>query len=346
MAERPIYPVLLAGGGGARLWPLSQGERPKQFLKLATDQTLYQDALDRVSDTGLFAPPIVVGGARHAQALAEPARSARLVLEPFGRDTAAAVTAGLLEVQAQDPDALALLMPTDHAVGDVAAFHAAVRRAAQGAAGGSIVLFGITPDRPATGYGYIEPREGSEPVRPVARFVEKPDEDGAQALIARGCLWNSGMFLMPVRETLEEIGRLAPEVLSATRKAWETGARTGGELRLEADAFAAAPAISIDRAVMEKTSAIAVVEADMGWADLGSWSSLWSAGPRDGDDNRLQGDVLAHDSHGLLVRAEGLKVIVVGVEDLIVVATPDGVLVTRRGRDEEVKGLIAKEPAK
>jgi mannose-1-phosphate guanylyltransferase/mannose-6-phosphate isomerase len=342
----PVFPVFLSGGGGSRLWPLSQGERPKQFLRLAGDLTLFQQAVLRTADRRVFRPPFVVGGARHGEMIAEQLQTigqqASLVLEPFGRDTAPAVTAALLECVDRDEDALAFVLPTDHVVGDPQAFAAAATAAARLAATGAIVLFGLTPTEPATGFGYI--RRGaslaSEPgAHKVATFEEKPDAPRAAQLIAEGCLWNSGMFMLPAKIMLDLILDRAPEVFAAAEQAWAHGRREGQALYLNAEAFGHAPAISIDRAVIEKTDRAVVLAADLGWADLGTWSALWDAGERDATGSVLSGSVVAKDVANVLVRAEGLTVAAIGVEDLIIVATPDGVLVSRRGRDAEIKDL-------
>jgi mannose-1-phosphate guanylyltransferase/mannose-6-phosphate isomerase len=347
LPSQTIIPVFLSGGGGLRLWPLSHGGRPKQFLKLAGDQTLFQQAIERAGDPALFARPIVIGGGAHEalirEQLDEIGREADLILEPCARDTAPAVAAALLECAARDPDALALIMPTDHAVGRPEVFLDAVRAGAAAArANGSVVLFGVKPDHPATGYGYIRPAPSEASVRPVARFEEKPDAQRARQLIDEGCLWNSGMFLMPVRQTLAELQRHAPEVLACADEAWRGGERSTGRLALDRDAFARAPKIAIDRALIEKTAHAAVAPVDMDWADLGSWSSLWKAGKKDASGAVSDGSVTLHDVSNVLVRAEGLSVTAIGVEDLIIVATPQGVLVAKRGRDEEVKALIDK----
>jgi mannose-1-phosphate guanylyltransferase/mannose-1-phosphate guanylyltransferase/mannose-6-phosphate isomerase len=341
----PVIPVYLSGGGGSRLWPLSRGERPKQFLKLAGELTLFQQAILRTADPDLYAPPIVIGGAAHAdlmrQQLGEIGQAATLILEPFGRDTAPAVTAGLLECVDRDVEALAFVLPTDHAVGDENAFAAAAESAAQAAASGAIGLIGLQPDRPATGYGYIRRGEplGDTGASTVASFLEKPDEATAARLIAEGCLWNSGMFMMPARRALDAVLTHAREVYVAAEQAWAHGARTEDSRALNAEAFARAPAISIDRALIEKIDNAAVVAADLKWADLGTWSALWTAGDKNAAGAVLSGQVAAKDVSNVLIRAEGLPVAAIGVEDLVIVATAEGVLVCRRGREEEVKEL-------
>jgi mannose-1-phosphate guanylyltransferase/mannose-1-phosphate guanylyltransferase/mannose-6-phosphate isomerase len=343
-----LYPVFLSGGGGSRLWPLSRGERPKQFLRLSGDRTLFQQALARASDRNRFASPIVVSGATHAgligEQLAAVGLEADLVLEPFGRDTAAAVTTGLLEAARRDPDAVALVMPTDQSVRRPAAFLAAVETAAGLASSDRFVLFGVTPDGPNTGYGYVRrgaPLEGAADAWTVGAFVEKPDAARAETLLAEGCLWNSGMFLLPAKAALDEIERLAPEVYAAAKEAWSKGVRDNGALRLDAEAFGRAPPAPIDRAVMEKTDRAVVLGVDLGWADLGTWSALWTAAERDAAGSAVEGPAVVRDAVSSLIRAEGLPVCAIGVEDLVIVATRDGVLVARRGRDEEVKALAA-----
>ncbi len=350
MTTPPIIPVYLSGGGGSRLWPLSRGERPKQFLRLARssehgDLTLFQQAILRTADRGRYAPPIVIGSVAHAdlmrEQLGEIGETATLILEPFGRDTAPAVTAGLLECVECDPDAIAFILPTDHAVGDEAAFATAARTAMGVAAAGAIGLIGLKPDRPATGYGYIRRGAalGETGAFEVAAFVEKPDEATAAQLIADGCLWNSGMFMMPARRALDAILDHARDVFAPAEQAWAHGERTEDSLTLNADAFGRATAISIDRALIEKTRHAAVVAANLKWADLGTWSALWSAGKKDARGAVLSGQVAAKDVNNVLIRAEGLPVAAIGVEDLVIVATLEGVLVCRRGREEEVKEL-------
>lgn len=345
MPKAPLIPVFLSGGGGSRLWPLSKGERPKQFLRLSGERTLFQQAVERAADPARFAKPVVIGNAGHqtlieAQ-LKEIGRAADLILEPFGRDTAAAVTVGLLECERRDPKSVALVMPTDQAVGRPNAFLEAVGRAGRVAEGEKFVLFGVTPDGPKTGYGYVRRGAVEGEAWRVGAFEEKPDPSRAKTLIAEGCLWNSGMFLLPVKAALAEIERLAPEVFAAASKAWSSGARGRKALLLDEAAFLQSPVISIDRAVMERTDRSLVLPVDLGWADLGTWSALWAAADKDGVGNTVEGPAVVRDSSHLLVRAEGLPVCAIGVEDLVIVATKDGVLVARRGRDEEVKALAA-----
>ncbi|HWE45971.1 MAG TPA: sugar phosphate nucleotidyltransferase [Caulobacteraceae bacterium] len=348
MPTPPVIPVYLSGGGGSRLWPLSRGERPKQFLRLAGDLTLFQQAILRTADRSRFAEPIVVGSAAHAaiirEQLGEIGEKARLILEPFGRDTAPAVAAALLECLDTDESAIAFVMPTDHAIGDEDAFAHAAVRAALLARNDRLGLFGLKPSGPATGYGYIRAGAaiaGVTDAFEVESFVEKPDAAEAERLIAQGCLWNSGMFMMPARSALDEILDRAPQVYAGAEQAWAHAKRHADARELNADYFGHAPAISIDRALVEKTGRAAVVAADLQWADLGTWSALWAAGDKDADGALLSGDVAARDVKNVLVRAEGLPVAAIGVEDLVIVATPEGVLVCRRGREEEVKDLAS-----
>jgi mannose-1-phosphate guanylyltransferase/mannose-6-phosphate isomerase len=344
----PVIPVYLSGGGGSRLWPLSRGERPKQFLRLAGDLTLFQQAILRTVDRSRFSAPIVVGSLAHAaiirEQLDEIGETATLILEPFGRDTAPAVTAALLDCTDTDENAIAFVMPTDHAIGDDEAFGHAAATATLLARQDRLGLFGLKPAGPATGYGYIRPGApiaGVTDAFEVASFVEKPQAPEAARLVAEGCLWNSGMFMMPARSALDEILDRAPQVYAAAEQAWAHAKRSHDARELNAEAFGHAPAISIDRALVEKTTRAAVVAADLQWADLGTWSALWAAGDKDADGAVLSGDVAARDVKNVLVRAEGLPVAAIGVEDLIIVATLEGVLVCRRGREEEVKDLAS-----
>jgi mannose-1-phosphate guanylyltransferase/mannose-1-phosphate guanylyltransferase/mannose-6-phosphate isomerase len=350
----PVIPVYLSGGGGSRLWPLSRGERPKQFLRLARssqkngDLTLFQQAILRTADRSRFAAPVVIGSLAHAdiirEQLGEIGETARLILEPFGRDTAPAVTAALLDCADTDENAIAFIMPTDHAIGDEEAFGHAAATATTLARNGRLGLFGLKPSGPATGYGYIRPGApitGATDAFEVASFVEKPLAPEAEKLVAEGCLWNSGMFVMPVRSALDEILDRAPELFAAVEQAWAHAKRDGDARTLKADAFKHAPAVSIDRALVEKTERACVVAVDLQWADLGTWSALWAAGDKDASGAVLSGDVAARDVKNVLVRAEGLPVAAIGVEDLVIVATLEGVLVCRRGREEEVKDLAS-----
>ena len=342
--ERRIQPVILSGGEGRRLWPLSRPERPKQFLALTGADTLLQQTVRRLSDTAMFQPPIIIGGAGQRFLIAEQLRAAnlaarRVVLEPMGRNTGPALAVGALLALADDPDALILSAHADHAIPDDAAFRATIARGVDAAAAGKVVLFGIEPASPSTAFGYIEPAAATGDVRPVARFLEKPDAARAAELIAAGCLWNSGLFLMRADLMVAELERHEPAVLAAARAAIAHAEADADFLRLDPDAFAAAPSISIDHAVMERTAEAAVVAAAFAWSDIGSWTQVWEAQPRDAHGNAIIGPVVLEASSGTLVYAEGVKVAVHGVEDLVIVATPDKLLVLPRPADQRVRAL-------
>jgi mannose-1-phosphate guanylyltransferase/mannose-1-phosphate guanylyltransferase/mannose-6-phosphate isomerase len=344
-----IVPVLLSGGSGSRLWPLSRELYPKQLLPLAGANSMLQETALRVADDRLFTAPVVVCNEEHRFIIAEQLRAigrkpASIVLEPMGRNTAPAATIAALVAMEQMPDAMVLLLPADHVVGDPKAFLAAVERALPAASGGALVTFGIEPTAPLTGYGYI--RAGDrlprlEGVRRVAAFVEKPERAVAEQYLASGdYLWNSGMFLFGAAAFVEEVGRYAPEVLSASRAALLAGRRDLDFLRLDAERFAEAPSISIDYAVMERTGSAAVVPASMGWTDVGTWSALDEIGSADPSGNVCQGDVLCVATKNSYLRSEGPLLATVGLEDLVVIATDDAVLVARKDRDQDVKKIV------
>jgi mannose-1-phosphate guanylyltransferase/mannose-1-phosphate guanylyltransferase/mannose-6-phosphate isomerase len=340
-----ILPVILSGGEGKRLWPLSRAERPKQFLALTGPETLLQQTARRLTDPALFAPPIVIGAMAHRFLIAEQLRAAgidadAIVLEPVARNTAPAVAVGALMALARDPAALILVAPADHAIPDAEAFRATVRAAQPAADAGRFVLFGIEPTQAATGYGYIERGAAVGPgAHAVARFVEKPPEAVARALIEGGALWNSGIFLLPARAVVAELEALAPEVLGCARAALAAASADADFLRLDMAAFAAAPSISIDHALMEKTGNAAVVAAGFAWSDIGAWSAVWAAMARDADGNAAVGPVVLEAASDCLVYAEGPRVAAYGVKDLVIIATPDRVLVAPRSEDQQVRGL-------
>ena len=337
--------VLLSGGSGTRLWPLSREAYPKQFLALAGEHSLLQDTWRRVAPLTALAP-IVVANEEHRFLAGEQLRQvgvegAAILLEPVGRNTAPAIAAAALQAMADDDDPLLLVLPSDHVVRDAAAFQAAVREAMPAAAAGALVTFGIVPEAPETGFGYIQAASG-EGVRAVSRFVEKPDAATAQAYVDDGSYyWNSGMFLFRASRYLEELGHFHPAMLEAVRAAFEGAARDGDFVRLQKEAFAAAPADSIDYAVMEKTGRAMVLPVDIGWNDVGSWSALWAVSEQDADGNAHNGEVIAVDSHGSYVWSRRL-VALVGVDDLVVVETDDAVLVARKDRVQQVKDVVAR----
>ncbi len=349
MADARIHPVLMSGGAGSRLWPLSREARPKQLLRLTGERTLLQEAALRGSDPELFAPLITVANVAHRFAVAEQLAELGLpfrkpILEPIARNTAAAVAVAALAAAREDADALILVMPADHVVGDPASFQEAVRAGEPAARRGELVLFGIRPTAPATGYGYIhagEPIEGAPGVQAVRAFVEKPGRETAEAYVAGGeHLWNAGIFLLPVRTVLAELEAHAPEVLAAARAAFRGAHEDADFVRLDEAALAKSPSISVDHALMEKTPRTAVVPVSCGWTDVGSWSALWELGSDGAADNVTVGDVMAEKTRGSYLRSEGPLIATVGVEDLIVIATADAVLVAHKGHDQDVKTIV------
>ena len=338
-----ITPVILSGGSGTRLWPLSTDARPKQFLPLAGPETMFAATLARCSDAARFAAPIIVGAARHADLLAaEAPADARIILEPAARNTAPAIALAALAV---DEGALLLVMPSDHVIADPAAFMAAVDAAVPAAEAGWLVTFGITPTRPETGFGYIAMGDAlpdAAGVRRAARFIEKPELDRAEAMLAAGDhVWNAGIFLLRADRLLAELGSHAPAMLAACKAAMAGASRDGALLHPDADSFAACPADSIDYAVMEGAAQVAVVPVSCGWSDVGSWDALAELGPHDDGGNRLSGDVLALDSADNLVLADGVTVTLSGVANMIVVATAGEVMIVPRGRSQDVKAIVA-----
>ena len=340
-----IVPVILSGGSGTRLWPLSREAYPKQFLPLVGDETMLQETWRRVAGQTPHAP-IFVGNHDHRFMIAEQLREAgaapaATILEPFGRNTAPAIAIAALEATADGADPLLLVLPSDHVVGEVAAFHAAVREDAEAAAAGRMVTFGIVPAAPETGYGYIKAEAGTG-VRKVERFVEKPDAATAQAYVASGdYYWNSGMFLFRASRYLEELGTLAPAMLAASRAALAAATRDDDFVRLDAEAFAACPSDSIDYAVMEKTAHAAVVALDAGWNDVGSWTALWDVSPQDDSGNAHHGDVIAVDCRNTYAHGQRL-IALVGLEDVVVVETDDAILVGHKGRMQQVKEVVGR----
>ncbi|KAG1467696.1 hypothetical protein G6F57_012909 [Rhizopus arrhizus] len=340
----PIVPVILSGGSGTRLWPLSREAYPKQFLPLVGEDTMLQATWKRVADIAGKAP-IVVANQEHRFMAAEQLRECNvrpqaLILEPIGRNTAPAIAIAALQVLAENDDALLLVLPSDHVVRNENAFHAAVAQAASAADAGKLVTFGIVPTAPETGYGYIKAGPG-EGARAVERFVEKPDLATAEGYVSSGeYFWNSGMFLFKASRYLQELERLQPAILVACRSALEKAARDTDFGRLDADAFAASPSDSIDYAVMEKTSDAAVVAMDAGWNDVGSWSALWDVSDKDADGNACHGDVIALDCRNSYAYGNRL-IAMVGLEDVVVVETDDAVLVGHKDRVQDVKSIVA-----
>ena len=348
-AQGRIVPVLLSGGTGSRLWPLSRETCPKQLLSLLGEKTLLQQTALRVADRSLFSAPMVIANAEHRFAIGEQLSAVgisdpTIVLEPFGRNTAPAVAIAALLASEADPDAIILAMPVDHWVRDHAAFCAAVATGLPAVHHGRFVLFGQRPTAPATRFGYIHAGQGfaaSPDICDVVGFVEKPDLVMVKRLLA--CdehLWNSGIFLLRAQAFVDELETLAPDVLAACRRSLAASTRDLDFLRLEESAFESCPSISIDYAIMEKTDRAVVVTAPFGWNDIGSWSALWNMGDKDQSGNVAIGDVVLEDACGCYVRGEGPLVAALGVEDLVITATPDVVLVTTRDRDQDVGRLV------
>jgi mannose-1-phosphate guanylyltransferase/mannose-6-phosphate isomerase len=343
-----IVPVILSGGEGRRLWPLSSPTRPKQFLSLAGEESLLQQTVRRLNDPSMFAAPIIIGGAEQRFLIAEQLRSgglaaSRVVVEPMGRNTGPALAVGALLAAETDPEALILSAHADHSIPDPAAFRETVARGVPAAEAGRVVLFGIKPTFAATGYGYIEPGAAiDQAAREVVRFIEKPGAAAAGALLEAGCLWNSGLFLMRAASLVAELERHEPAVLAAARAAIAAGAVDADFLRLDAVAFGQAPSISIDHAVMERTSNAAVVAAAFAWSDIGSWSSVWEAQSRDQHGNAVRGPVVLEEAQGCLVFTDGPRIAAYGLTDLIIVATAERVLVAPRLDDQRVRDLAEK----
>ena len=347
MSPQRIIPLLLAGGTGTRLWPVSRDAMPKQFLPLVGKQSTYQQALARVASPDLFEPPIVMTSdafrffARHQAE--ELGIKATVVLEPMRRDSAPAIAAGAALARDRNPDAIVLAIAADHVILDTDLFEEACRTARDGAAAGHIVTFGIRPTAPKTSYGYIRRGDGLAiaGLHRVASFVEKPDAATAAGYVAQNYLWNSGNFLFRADRLLAELARFEPQMVEAIEAAIAAAKTDLGFVRLDTEAFARAPQKSIDYAVMEKTERAAVVESRFRWSDIGSWDAVFEIAPRDERGNATSGPVVTFDTKDCIVHAEDRLTAVLGLNDLIVVTTPDAVLVLPRARAEDVKKLVA-----
>lgn len=348
-----LHPVILSGGAGTRLWPLSRASKPKQFLPLTSERTLFQETLRRLDGLEGLAVPVVVSNEEHRFFVLEQLdqigiRQATVLIEPEGRNTAPAIAVAALTVQQEDPDGLILVLPSDHAIGDPEAFRAAVRRGIPAAEAGWLVAFGIEPTAPETGYGYIRRGgdiAGAPGCQAVLGFLEKPSRDRATALIAAGdCDWNAGIFLMSAAVYLRELAQLQPDMLDACRRAVTEAESDLGFVRLQPDAFRQAASVSIDYAVMEKTHHAAVVPCRMDWSDLGSFSALWAHDATTGGSRAEgpadQGRTYRQDSDNTYLRSSGPLVAALGVQDLAVIATDDAVLVAGKEHLQAVGGLV------
>ena len=330
---------------------MSRRSLPKQFLPLVAERTMLQETVRRVAEVPGCVAPMVVSHTDHRFIVAEQlqalgVRPAVQILEPAGRNTAPAVAVAALHASRADPDGLLLVLPSDHIIVNEAAFHGAIAAAARIAQRGLLVTFGIQPTHPDTGFGYIELGDaiaGESQAFAIRRFVEKPPLEKARAFVESGRFaWNSGMFVFGARRYLEELGRLRPAILAAATRALDAAGKDLDFLRLDKDAFLASPSESIDYAVMEQTASGAVVRADLGWNDVGSWSALWQVGAKDADGNLVRGDVELHDAAGCYLRADSRLVYALGVRDLVIVETDDAVLVADRARTQEVKDAVEK----
>jgi mannose-1-phosphate guanylyltransferase/mannose-6-phosphate isomerase len=349
-----VQSVIMAGGSGTRLWPLSRAGYPKQFLVLSGNRSLFQQAAARLQSLGAdgisVAPPLIVGNEEHRFLVLDQLRELRidpaaLLLEPTGRNTAPALTLAALQAQVAGEDPVLVVTPADQTVTDEAAFVQALQQAVQLAAEGGITILGITPDRPETGYGYIRVAEPGAAPR-VAQFVEKPDLETAQRYLAEGqYYWNAGMFVLKASTWLAALQRWRPDIASATRAAFDARSTDAQFVRPDKTAFAAVPSESVDYAVMERCPGsdidIRMVALDAGWNDLGAWEAVWQVLPKDADGNAQVGDAIVKDSHNTLVHASSRLVSAVGLTDIVIVETADAVLVADRERSQEVKQIVA-----
>ena len=345
--NKRIIPLIMCGGAGTRLWPSSREGRPKQFLPLFGPRSTFQDTLLRVSDAALFDRPIVITSATYRfmvrEQLDDIGLEADILLEPMRRDSGPAIAAGAAFARTRDAEAVVLALAADHVVNDTAAFVAACRQGLLVTDAGNIVTFGVKPERPATEYGYISPGKViAGDVHLVAAFVEKPDLPTAASYIDAGYLWNSGNFMFRAAMLMDEYSRIDADSVQAIVEAVAGAGRDLGFITLDADSFGRAKSISIDYAVMEKTSHAAVVPVACGWSDVGSWHAVWELSDKDAQGNAAQGTAVFEDSRNCNVATDGAVVALEGVDDLVVVATQDAVLVSRQKDPNGLKRLVAK----
>jgi mannose-1-phosphate guanylyltransferase/mannose-6-phosphate isomerase len=348
--SRKIYPVILSGGSGTRLWPLSRDLYPKQLLALIGPESLLAATARRVSGDS-FAGPVIVCNADHKFLVQDQLAEIGIVpeaiiIEPVARNTAPAIAAAAALLRERDPDAVMLVLPSDHIIRDLPALTAAIGAAAKAADTGCLVTFGITPTAPETGYGYIrsgEPLGGIDGAFKIARFVEKPNLATAAGYLAEGdWSWNSGMFVFPAELMLTELSRFEPELTAGAVRAVEAAARSGEVVALDPVIFADIPSKSIDYALMERTGISAIVPASLGWSDVGSWSALWDIGDKDHTDNVMVGDVIAEETGGSYLRSHGPLIATLGIQDMIIVATGDVVMVAAKDRAQDVKRFVGR----
>ena len=343
-----MVPVILSGGSGTRLWPLSRATYPKQFIGVTEDRTMFQLTLARLKGLPDVQPPIVVGNDSHRFLLGEQLhvlgiQAQAILLEPVGRNTAPAIAAAAVAAMAQGADPLLLVLAADHVITDDAAFRTAVEAGIPAAEAGALVTFGIVPTAPETGYGYIQVEERVEGVKPIAvsAFVEKPDLATAQRYLADGRhLWNSGMFLFRASVLLAELDRFSPAVAQAARAAVSAAKADLDFLRLDKEAFTASPEDSIDYAVMEKSDKVQVVPLSAGWSDVGAWGAVWDVAAKDTDGNATRGDVMLQGMKNSYVHADHRLVAAIGLEDVMIVETADAVLVAAKGAVQDVKKIV------
>lgn len=340
-----VIPVILCGGSGTRLWPVSRDSFPKQFVPLLGQYSTFQATLKRVADASLFGKPVIVTNHKFRFLIEEQAQAVNMpvdiIMEPEPRDSAPAIAVAGTYIEKRDPGALMLVLAADHVINDTDGFRRTIKAAVASAEQGAIMTFGIKPTSPSTALGYIEPGSAlASGGNKIAKFIEKPAHDLATSLITKGCLWNSGNFMYLPQVMRDEFAIFAPEIQAAADAALVAHKVDLGALVLDAQEFAKATKISIDYAIMQKTTSAAVIAADFDWSDVGTWGSLWDASGHDSEGNRLSGPVEVHKTKNSLVHSDDILTVVHGVDDVVVVATKDAILVTNRERSGEVKALV------